>query len=64
MKILKFLFGKKPDIFNQKGQVEHDLKKKSWEDWKDRYSHGSEYDWSRHSGTRYTKYKKPLSSSQ
>ena len=55
MKILDFLFGKKPPIFNKKGEVSHKMRKKSWEDWKDRYKEGPEYDWRRHSGKHFTK---------
>ena len=55
MKIMRLLFGKKPDIFNKKGEVEHTLKTNSWEEWKNRYVHGKEYNWNRHSGMRYTK---------
>ncbi len=54
MKLLRFLFGKKPDIFSEKGDVNHQLKGDSWEKWKNRYTHGKEYDWSKHSGIRYT----------
>ena len=54
MKLTRFLFGKKPDIFNKKGDVSHQLKGDSWEKWKNRYTHGKEYDWSKHSGIRYT----------
>ncbi len=54
MKLMNFLFGKKPDIFNKKGRVEHKLKKNSWSEWKNRYTHGQEYDWKHHSGTKYT----------
>ncbi len=50
MKLMNFLFGKKPDIFNKKGQVEHQLKKESWEEWENRYKEGREYDWTQHTG--------------
>ena len=54
MKIMKLLFGKKPDIFNTKGDVEHKLNTNTWEEWKKRYLHGKEYNWNRHSGMRYS----------
>ncbi len=54
---MKFLFGKRPDIFNKKGHVEHQLKKDSWSEWKDRYIQGAEYNWKKHSGMRYTEHK-------
>ncbi len=53
MKLLDFLFGKKPPIFNKKGHVEHELKGDSWAKWKDRYRYGSEYDWRKHSGMQF-----------
>ena len=54
MKLLNFLFGKKPDIFNKRGMVEHQLKGDSWSLWKNRYTHGRDYDWTKHSGIKYT----------
>ena len=63
MKLLNFLFGKKPDIFNKKGLVEQELKKKAWSEWKNRYIEESEYDWQNHSGTKYTQ-KNTLSSDE
>ena len=51
---MNFLFGKKPDIFNKKGHPQHNLKESTWKGWKKRYSEGQEYDWSKHSGMRYT----------
>ena len=54
MKLLNFLFGKKPGIFNKKGRVEHRLEDRSWAEWKNRYTEGIEYDWKNHSGTKYT----------
>ena len=50
MKLLDFLFGKKPPIFNKKGTVEHQLKKNSWSKWKNRYIENPENDWRQHSG--------------
>ena len=54
-KIKDFLFGKKPDIFNKSGEVQHQLKKNSWQEWENRYLEASEYDWNQHSGTNYNK---------
>ena len=50
MKLLDFLFGKKPPIFDKKGMVQHQLKEKSWSEWKDRYIESPENDWRHHSG--------------
>lgn len=49
-KILDFLFGKEPEIFDAKGRVYHKLPKKKWDDWMNRYVHGSEYNWREHTG--------------
>ncbi len=50
MKIMDFLFGKKPPIFNKKSEVEHDLSNQSWEKWKNRYLKSAEYNWRQHDG--------------
>ena len=63
MKLMNFLFGKRPDIFNKKGEVEHQLKGNSWSEWKNRYIQGKEYNWKKHSGIRYTR-DNPSSSEQ
>ncbi len=55
MKLLDFLFGKKPPIFNKKGMVEHQLKGKSWSEWKNRYIESPENDWRQHSGKSFNK---------
>ncbi len=50
MKILDFLFGKKPKItFKPDGTVVHKHKKEYWEKWNNRF-HTPEYDWRNHSG--------------
>ena len=36
-KILQFLFGKGPEIFDAKNQVKHDLPKEKWDAWQKRY---------------------------
>lgn len=57
-KLKNFLFGKKPPIFNKKGEVEHQLGTKRWSEWNDRYQHGAEYDWRQHDGMVFHKSKK------
>lgn len=49
-KILDFLFGRDPDIFDENGEVRHDLGERFWGEWEARYR-APEYDWRRHSGT-------------
>lgn len=49
-KILQFLFGKGPEIFNKKGAVQHDLGKKKWTDWGDRFMKNPNYDYMKHKG--------------
>lgn len=51
-KILDFLLGKSPKIFDRDGSVRHDLGQKKWSDWNDRYQKGSEYNWKNHTGTK------------
>jgi hypothetical protein len=49
-KIMGFMFGKSPDIFDQDGNVRHHLEKEKWSAWANRFrSH--EYDWHKHKGT-------------
>ncbi len=45
-----FLFGKDPDIFDDKGQVLHKLPKRKWDDWNNRIIKGSEYNLREHTG--------------
>lgn len=49
-KILDFLFGKSNNIFNKKGDVQHDLGATKWKQWKDRFRKGPEYDFTHHVG--------------
>jgi len=49
-KTLDFLFGKDPDIFDDKGQVLHKLPKKKWEAWHNRTKLDPEYNWRNHTG--------------
>lgn len=51
-KLLKFLFGSPPDIFDEKGQVRHKLPKSKWEAWQKRYTSSPEYNWKNHTGTK------------
>ena len=46
-----FLFGKDPDIFDDKGNVLHKLPKKKWDDWNNRIIKGTDYNWREHKGT-------------
>ncbi len=45
-----FLFGKDPDIFDDKGNVLHKLPKKKWDDWNNRIIKGADYNWREHKG--------------
>jgi hypothetical protein len=51
-KLLEFLFGKGPQIFDKDGNVRHDLPKSTWENWNNRYQMGPEYNWRNHVGFR------------
>ena len=48
--ILGILFGKRTNIFDKKGRVEHDLGQQKWEDWNNRLKNNSDYNWRQHSG--------------
>ena len=45
-----FLFGKDPDIFDDKGNVLHKLPRKRWDDWNNRIIKGADYNWREHKG--------------
>lgn len=45
-----FLFGKDPDIFDDKGNVMHKLPKKKWENWNNRIKLDPNYNWRHHNG--------------
>ncbi len=45
-----FLFGKDPDIFDDKGRVMHKLPKKKWENWNNRIKLDPNYNWRHHNG--------------
>ncbi len=53
-KVSDFLFGKDPDIFDDKGNVLHKLPKKKWDDWHNRIVKGEDYNWRAHKGTEAT----------
>ena len=49
-KILEFLGGKPPKIFNKEGEVQHELGEKRWREWKERNQDNPEYNWKQHAG--------------
>lgn len=49
-KVLGFLFGRDPQIFDKDGTVRHDLPKETWDAWQKRYTAGAEYNWRNHTG--------------
>lgn len=51
-KIFDFLFGKAPPIFDQKGNVRHNLPKEKWDAWSNRYQNSDEFNWRNHTGMR------------
>lgn len=51
-KVLNFLFGSKPKIFNSKGDVEHNLGDEKWHEWDGRYTKSLSHDWKQHSGNK------------
>jgi hypothetical protein len=59
--VTDFLFGKDPDIFDDKGRVLHKLPKKKWDDWNNRIIKGTEYNWREHKGTQAGDESKPPS---
>jgi len=50
-KISDILLGKDPEIFDDKGSVQHKLPKRKWDDWQNRYIKGNDYNWRTHKGT-------------
>lgn len=50
-KLLDFLFGKDPLIFDDKGNVSHNLPLKKWQDWQDRYK-TPQNNWRHHVGAK------------
>lgn len=49
-KVMEFLFGKEPDIFDDKGQIYHKLPKKKWDDWHNRTKLDPQNNWRNHTG--------------
>lgn len=49
-KVLDLLFGKDPDIFDEKGNVVHKFPEEKWKAWRARFEN-AEYDWRKHRGT-------------
>lgn len=49
-KMIYFLFGRPPQIFDSKGEVCHKMDPQSWSSWKNRYKHDNEYNWKKHAG--------------
>lgn len=47
-----FLFGKAPEIFDNKGEVSHKLTKRTWDAWNNRIKMNPEYNWRNHIGIR------------
>lgn len=52
-KILHFMFGRPPQIFDAKGNVVHQLPEDRWKAWRERFQK-PEYDWHTHRGTERT----------
>jgi hypothetical protein len=52
-KILDFLFGKDPEIFDEKGTVRHNLPDSKWKNWHARYTDSPEQNWRQHRGKTY-----------
>ena len=46
--VLDFLFGKDPQIFDEKGLVRHKFTDKKWQDWQNRFK-DADYNWREHS---------------
>ena len=49
-KVLDFLFGKSPDIFDADGNIVHKFPPEKWKAWNDRFA-AQDYDWRKHKGT-------------
>ena len=50
MKVLDFLFGKLPSIFNKKGEVVHRLDSQKISEWKKNFSADPQKNWRYHKG--------------
>ncbi|MBT4760416.1 MAG: hypothetical protein HOO06_01855 [Bdellovibrionaceae bacterium] len=51
-KLLEFLLGKKPPIFNKDGAIEHPKNPRQWELWRKRYTSEAGRNWRNHAGVR------------
>jgi hypothetical protein len=49
-KILQFFFGKEPDIFTERLEIQHRHPRKKWEEWMNRYKMDPSLDWRNHTG--------------
>ncbi len=47
-KLLDFLFGKSPKIFDEMGRVRHNFPEEKWQQWNNRLLKNPEYDWKNH----------------
>lgn len=45
-----FLFGKDPDIFDDRGRVVHKFPEEKWKAWDNRLKANPDYDWRNHTG--------------
>jgi hypothetical protein len=57
-KILDFLFGKDPQIFDSEGNVVHDLGDKIWREWEERFQ-TEDYNWHHHKATEVSHAQEP-----
>ncbi len=57
--VLGFLFGKDPQIFDERGNVRHNFPEKKWTDWDQRIRQNPDYDWRKHTGSELGQKSKP-----
>lgn len=57
--VLDFLFGKDPDIFDERGNVLHKHPKKKWDAWHNRIKLDANYNWRHHTGTQTSDQQNP-----
>jgi len=50
-KLLHFLFGAPPDIFDAQGNIVHKLPDDRWKSWRARFESNPNYNWRQHRGT-------------
>lgn len=53
-KVIDFLFGKEPKIFDDRGNVVHQLPKTKWDQWQDRFRKDDNYNFRKHVATEPT----------